>query len=91
MHPETEPGFTLSCPYCRGSAAPIDVTMQSGERTLRYVCSICQNSWTVTTRVPPTLPKHTDVSVRSRTHLAFGKDTPITWPDSHPFVRTAER
>ena len=53
MHPETEPELTLACPYCRGSAAPIEVTMQSGERTLRYVCSTCQMTWTVTTREFP--------------------------------------
>ena len=53
MHPETEPEFTLACPYCRGSAAPIEVTMQSGERTLSYVCSTCQKTWTVTTREFP--------------------------------------
>ena len=48
MHPEPERDFTLSCPYCRGSAAPVEVTMQRGERTLKYVCSTCQKTWTVT-------------------------------------------
>jgi transposase-like protein len=48
MHPETEREFTLLCPYCRESAVPVEVTMQSGERTLKYVCSTCQKTWTVT-------------------------------------------
>jgi DNA-directed RNA polymerase subunit RPC12/RpoP len=48
MHPETEHEFTLRCPYCRGKAAPVEVTMESRERTLKYVCSTCQKTWTVT-------------------------------------------
>ena len=52
MHSETEPEFALACPYCRASAAPIEVTTQNGERTLRYVCSTCQKTWTVTTPTP---------------------------------------
>ena len=54
MHPEAQPEFALACPYCRTSAAPIEETVQSGERTLRYVCSTCQKTWTVTTRESPT-------------------------------------
>jgi transposase-like protein len=55
MHPETGPESTLACPYCRGSASPIEVSMQTGERTLTYVCSTCHKTWTVTTReFPPT-------------------------------------
>jgi hypothetical protein len=53
MHPETEREFTLACPYCRGNAVPVEVTMQGGERTLKYVCGTCQKTWTVTNHELP--------------------------------------
>jgi len=53
MQFETEREFTLPCPYCRGSAVPVAVTMQSGERTVKYACSTCQKTWTVTNHESP--------------------------------------
>ena len=53
MHPETEGELSLPCPYCRGNAVPVEVTIQSGERTLKYVCSTCQKTWTVTNHESP--------------------------------------
>jgi len=46
--PHSESELTLPCPDCRGTVVPVEVTMQSGERTLKYVCNNCQKTWTVT-------------------------------------------
>ena len=52
MHPETEPEFTLACPYCWGSAAPIEVTTAK-PGAVPLVCSSCQKTWRVTNpRIP---------------------------------------
>jgi len=48
MQPEARSEFTRKCPFCGWTAVPVEVTMQTGERVIRFACGACHKTWTAT-------------------------------------------